>query len=76
MMFGMVWMVLIWAVLIGLAVWLVQGLFPHLGATGRQMAREDGDANEILDRRYARGEISREEYDLMKDTLSQSREWR
>ncbi len=76
MMFGMVWMVLVWAVLIGLAVWLVQALFPRVGGTGPQVAREDGDANEILDRRYARGEISREEYDLMKDTLSQSREWR
>lgn len=76
MMFGMVWMVLIWAVLIGLAVWLVQALFPRPGVTGRQMAREGGDANQILDRRYARGEISREEYDLMKETLAQSREWR
>ncbi len=27
-------------------------------------------AREILDRRYARGEINREEYDLMKETIS------
>ena len=76
MMFGMVWMALFWAVLIGLAVWLVQALFPRTGGASRQVVRQPGDANEILDRRYARGEISREEYDLMKDTLSQDRERR
>jgi putative membrane protein len=34
-------------------------------------ARQEGSAMEILRRRYARGEITREEYDMMKETLTQ-----
>jgi putative membrane protein len=68
---GLVLMVLVWGGLIALAVWLVRALFPPAGQppappTGREM-----NAHDILDRRLARGEISREDYDLMKETLSQ-----
>lgn len=34
-------------------------------------ARQEESAMEILRRRYARGEITREEYDMMKETLTQ-----
>ena len=33
--------------------------------------QEEPSAREILDRRFARGEISREEYDLMRETISE-----
>ncbi|MFP3901912.1 MAG: SHOCT domain-containing protein [Acidimicrobiia bacterium] len=57
---GWVWlwgtlMVLAWVALIGTAVWLVaRALGP--GRAGRSRARE------ILDERYARGELTTEEY--------------
>ena len=37
---------------------------------GQTTARESEDALEILRRRYARGEITREEYQAMRDDLS------
>jgi uncharacterized membrane protein len=49
--------------------WLMRELFPHAQVMPRQ-AERDLTAREILDRRYARGEISREEYAAMKGTLS------
>ncbi len=68
--FGLVLMVLFWGGLIALAVWLVRALFPQADRPPAQPTGRDLSAGEILDRRYARGEISREEYDLMKETLS------
>ena len=63
---GLLWMVLLWAGLIALVVWLVRALFPPAG----RQAPDDLDAKQILDRRYAHGEISREQYDQMKETIS------
>jgi putative membrane protein len=68
-LFGLLFMILFWVGLIALAVWLVGTLF---GRNGRQ-AKSSGDhelsAREILDRRYARGELTREQYELMKQDL-------
>jgi len=64
---GGIVMILFWIGLIALAVWLAQALFNgarHASATGGELS-----AQEILDRRFARGEITREQYDLMKQDL-------
>jgi putative membrane protein len=68
MMAGMGWlgillMALFWIGVILLVVWGLSNAFP-----GRQQAVEP-DAEEILKRRYARGEISREEYVQASETL-------
>jgi putative membrane protein len=68
MMAGMGWlgillMALFWIGVILLVVWGLSNAFP-----GRQQAVEPG-AEEILKRRYARGEISREEYVQASETL-------
>ena len=55
--------------MIALGVWLVRGLFPHVGQPP-PAAGQDLSAREILDRRFARGEISPEEYDVMKQAIS------
>lgn len=61
-----VWMVLWWglgiALLIAL-VWLV------INAAGRSSTRGDETPEEILKRRYARGEIDREDYQRRLDDL-------
>lgn len=72
MVIGLLFMVLFWGGLILLAVWLVRALFSG-NTTGRSsaMRMETSDtALEILAQRYARGEITREQYETMKEDLS------
>ena len=69
---GLIWMFLFWGGLILLAIWLVGLLFP----TGSQRPADDisntrVEARDILDRRYARGELSREQYVEMRQTIGQ-----
>ena len=64
MVFGGVWMVLFWGVIIGLAVW---GFRVLTGRPAQQMIKEDPD--EILRNRYARGEITREQFEEIRTTL-------
>jgi putative membrane protein len=60
---GMLVMALFWVGVILLVVWGLSNAFPS-----RHPAAEPG-ADEILKRRYARGEISREEYLQASETL-------
>ena len=73
MLWGALMMVLFWGAIIALVVWAVQSL-------GR---RDDGQAQsgatppartplEIAKERYARGEISRDEFEQMKRDLEES----
>ena len=68
--FGLVLMILFWGGLIALAVWLVRSLFPHAAQAPAPSWGTGSSARDILDRRYARGEISHEEYSLMKESIS------
>ncbi len=78
--FGGAWMVLgmvlFWVVVVGLALWLLSRLFPGSRQhPGNQQSRTNGiisggpgRALDILNERYARGEITREEYqEIRKD---------
>lgn len=65
-LFGVVLMVLFWGGLIALGIGLVVAVFRQ-GNVPR--AGSEPGAAEILDRRYARGEISREEYQSMREAL-------
>ena len=68
---GLLFMVLFWGALIALAAWLVRALFPPAGQPPAPPTARDTNAHDILTRHLARGEISQEEYDLMRETLSQ-----
>ncbi|MCX6056453.1 MAG: SHOCT domain-containing protein [Chloroflexi bacterium] len=60
--FGMIGMVLFWIILIFLAVFLVRGLFK----TNRPSENNQPlSARQILEQRYARGEINQEQFLLM-----------
>ena len=63
MLFGGIWMILFWGGLIGFAVWWVNKLSRQNGTTGKisplDIARE----------RYAKGEISKEEFEQIKKDL-------
>lgn len=63
MLFGWVWMVAFWGVIIALVVWAVRRL-----SEPRQAAGGPGPL-EILKARYARGEISKQQFDEMKRDL-------
>jgi len=62
----MIFMVLFWVVIIGLVVWAVSALVPgsRPGGPGRSEAPE-----EILDRRFALGEIDVEQYRRAREVL-------
>ena len=68
---GWLTMFLFWGGLIALAVFLVGVLFPR---AVRRTGSDDRvlNARQILDRRYARGEVTREQYELMKQDISEN----
>jgi putative membrane protein len=68
-LFGLLFMILFWVGLIALAVWLVGTLFGRNGRRVTPSGDHELSAREILDQRYARGELTREQYELMKQDL-------
>jgi putative membrane protein len=66
---GVLLMVLFWGVLIALAVWLVRALFNRAPQSPPFQGSGGTTAQQILDARYARGEITKEQYELMKQDL-------
>ena len=66
--FGILIMILFWGGLIALAVWLVSLLFPTAGRSANN-ASTPRSAEEILDLRYARGELNDEQYQQMRQTI-------
>jgi putative membrane protein len=63
---GWVWMLVSWAVIIGLVVWVVWAFSGRHTTTGRDRT---SSARRILDERFARGEIDEEEYRRRRDEL-------
>jgi putative membrane protein len=66
--FGWLVMILFWGGLIALGVLLVRALFPH--ANQPPPVGHEQSAREILERRFARGEIGAEEYDVIRQAIS------
>ncbi len=68
--FGLLLMLLFWGGLILLAIWLVKAIFQSGGQSTPPTNSRRTNPREILDERYARGEITREQYELMKQDIS------
>ena len=68
MVFGGIWMTLFWGAVIGLVVWLVIRLSRRAGRSDRSDGRRT--PLDIARERYARGEISREEFEQIRKDLS------
>jgi uncharacterized membrane protein len=73
----MLWMVVFWVAVVGLALWLLSRLFP---GTREHSASEQSSANrtdiggsrqalDILNQRYARGDITRVDYQEIRRDL-------
>ena len=69
---GFLLMILIWALLIAGAVGVVKVLFSSGSGNKTANSFRDENALEILNRRYASGEVSREEYASIKQDLMKS----
>jgi putative membrane protein len=68
-----VWLLmgLFWLVLLGLVVWAVVRLLPASRTESRPVDRDGPE--EILDRRFARGEIDLDTYQAQRAALAQAR---
>lgn len=67
---GIIWMLLFWGGLILLTVWLITVLFPANPQPPANNKRSTHvGVQDILEQRYARGELSREQYEEMRQTL-------
>lgn len=68
MVFGSIWILLFWGGIIALIVWGIKKLTERSGpGTG---SSEKSSPLDIAKERYARGDISREEFERMKKDLS------
>jgi len=65
--FGWIFMVFFWALVILGIVYIVQAISRRAGQSGREETPLD-----ILKKRYAKGEITKEEFERMKDDLLKS----
>jgi putative membrane protein len=68
--FGFLLMAVFWIVIVVAAIWLVGNLFPR-SDRGQSPANAPESAVDIVKRRYARGEISKDEFEAMRHSLEQ-----
>jgi len=68
MIFGGIWMLLLWIAIIWLVVWGIRSLTRH--REPREGTPEKRDALDIAKERYAKGQISKEEFEQIKRDLS------
>ena len=69
--FGMIFMLLFWILVIAGIVFLIRWLIQSTGSRNRSgsHAGEGSQAMDILKERYAKGEISRDEFESMKNEI-------
>ena len=63
-LWGLLAMVIFWALLIAGAIWLVRLLFPVVNQSD-QGTKPSGSAEETIKLRYAQGELTEEQYQRM-----------
>ena len=66
--FGFLFMAIFWLGIIAAAIWLLSNLFPKNNAMGTTNGTPE-TAVSILQRRYARGEIDKEQFEQMRHEL-------
>lgn len=67
--FMMLGMLLFWVAIIVLAVLLIKALFSTGKSTAKPSEQKESSALEVLELRYSRGEITREQFVQMKKDL-------
>ena len=69
--FGMIFMIIFWGLIIVGLVLLIRWLIQNTSGKGQTSVRTGSNAMDILKERYARGEISRDEFESMKKDILQ-----
>ena len=69
---GYIWMIIFWITIIGGGIWLLAALFPRTRTSPDSRAESNGDPLTILKQRYARGELSKEEFETISHDLEQA----
>lgn len=69
--FGFIFMILFWIGLMVLAIWLVGLLFPSAKSQQNDQYTPAPSASEILKERYAKGELTTEQYQEMLKLIKQ-----
>lgn len=72
MLLGGITMLLLWGGVIALIFWAVKSISANNSQPNGRSPKANLSAREILDQRYASGDITREEYELIKTDLSSS----
>lgn len=67
--FGGLGMILFWVLLIGVIIVVVRSFTGNSGAGGESSTAREQTPLEILQTRYAKGEISKEEYQEIRTTM-------
>ena len=67
---GLFGVVLVWILLIAGSVWLIKALFSGKINKTPENKNQEEQAIEILNKRYARGELNKDEYEIMKKDLA------
>jgi putative membrane protein len=69
--FGFMWLMpIFWIVILGLIIWAIVAVVGRSAESGGQGSPKSDSALEILKQRYARGEISKEEYEQKKKDIT------
>ena len=69
--FGMIFMIIFWGLIIVGLVLLIRWLIQNTSGKGQTGVRTGSNAIDILKGRYAKGEISRDEFESMKNDILQ-----
>ena len=69
---GHFWMIIFWVIIMGGGIGLLVALFPRANTSPDSTSKSDGDALEILQQRYARGELSKKEFEAIRRDLEQT----
>jgi len=70
---GMIILLLFWGLIIAGAFLLMRSIFPDAGQRKGSIDRNHMSAREVLDHRYARGELTREHYLAMIEDMKDTR---
>ena len=69
---GAIWMLFLWIAVIGGGIWLLATIFPRNSTTSHSDISPTSDPLSILKQRYARGALSKEEFETIRHELKQA----
>ena len=69
---GFIWMILFWVFIIGGSIAFLAVIFPKIGNSSGNRPEPAEDPLTILKQRYARGELSKDEFETIRHDLEQA----